>query len=119
MPVPLRFGYKASAEQFGPAELLDYAIQAEEAGFDSVFISDHLQPWLHEGGHAFYRPSAHAYHGPIQPLPSRLVDLEASDVLGPGAAWQLVSVVAVQEGSRRKVLVPAANGNRYFRLHSR
>jgi coenzyme F420-dependent glucose-6-phosphate dehydrogenase len=50
--VPLRFGYKASAEQFGPTELLDYAILAEEVGFDSVFISDHLQPWLHEGGHA-------------------------------------------------------------------
>ena len=44
MPVPLRFGYKASAEQFGPAELLDYAILAEEVGVDSVFISDHLQP---------------------------------------------------------------------------
>ena len=48
----LRFGYKASAEQFGPAELLDFGVHAEEVGFDSVFISDHLQPWLHEGGHA-------------------------------------------------------------------
>nr|BFF09870.1 hypothetical protein GCM10025699_11730 [Microbacterium flavescens] len=47
--IPLRFGYKASAEQFGPTELLDYAVLAEEVGFDSVFISDHLQPWLHEG----------------------------------------------------------------------
>ena len=25
---------------------------AEECGFDSVFISDHLQPWRHDGGHA-------------------------------------------------------------------
>ena len=25
---------------------------AEQAGFDSVFISDHLQPWRHDGGHA-------------------------------------------------------------------
>ena len=30
MTIPLRFGYKASAEQFGPTELLDYAILAEE-----------------------------------------------------------------------------------------
>ena len=52
MTIPLRFGYKASAEQFGPTELLDFAVLAEEVGFDSVFISDHLQPWLHEGGHA-------------------------------------------------------------------
>jgi coenzyme F420-dependent glucose-6-phosphate dehydrogenase len=48
----LRLGYKASAEQFGPRELLDYGIAAEKAGFDSVVISDHFQPWKHTGGHA-------------------------------------------------------------------
>ncbi|GAA4590098.1 coenzyme F420-dependent glucose-6-phosphate dehydrogenase [Actinoplanes octamycinicus] len=48
----IRFGYKASAEQFAPAELLRYGILAEELGFDSVFVSDHLQPWRHDGGHA-------------------------------------------------------------------
>src|SRR4051812_38261389 len=48
----VRFGYKASAEQFAPAELLRYAVTAEERGFDSVFTSDHLQPWRHDGGHA-------------------------------------------------------------------
>jgi coenzyme F420-dependent glucose-6-phosphate dehydrogenase len=48
----LRIGYKASAEQFGPLELLDISRFAEEIGFDSVFISDHLQPWRHTGGHA-------------------------------------------------------------------
>ena len=48
----IRFGYKASAEQFGPVELLRYGVQAEELGFDSVFVSDHLQPWRHDGGHA-------------------------------------------------------------------
>jgi coenzyme F420-dependent glucose-6-phosphate dehydrogenase len=48
----LRFGYKASAEQFAPRELIDFSVQAERAGFDSVFVSDHLQPWRHHGGHA-------------------------------------------------------------------
>ena len=48
----LKFGYKASNEQFAPAELLGYGVLAEECGFDSVFISDHLQPWRHDGGHA-------------------------------------------------------------------
>ncbi len=48
----LRIGYKASAEQFGPRELLNFAIQAEKVGFDSVFVSDHLQPWRHSDGHA-------------------------------------------------------------------
>jgi len=48
----LALGYKASAEQFGPRELLDFGILAEEVGFDSVVISDHFQPWRHTGGHA-------------------------------------------------------------------
>jgi coenzyme F420-dependent glucose-6-phosphate dehydrogenase len=48
----LKIGYKASAEQFGPRDLVEYAVLAEEVGLDSVWISDHFQPWRHEGGHA-------------------------------------------------------------------
>ena len=48
----LKLGYKASAEQFGPRELLDFSVLAEETGFDSVFVSDHFQPWKHTDGHA-------------------------------------------------------------------
>ena len=48
----LQLGYKASAEQFDPRTLLRYSVLAEEVGFDSVFVSDHLQPWRHNGGHA-------------------------------------------------------------------
>jgi coenzyme F420-dependent glucose-6-phosphate dehydrogenase len=50
----LRLGYKASAEQFGPRELLEFSVLAEEVGFDSVMVSDHFQPWRHNGGHAPY-----------------------------------------------------------------
>jgi coenzyme F420-dependent glucose-6-phosphate dehydrogenase len=56
----LRLGYKASAEQFGPRELLDFTIAAEANGFDSVFVSDHFQPWRHSDGHA---PFAFAWLG--------------------------------------------------------
>jgi coenzyme F420-dependent glucose-6-phosphate dehydrogenase len=49
--VPI-YGYKASAEQFAPRHLLDLAIAAEGAGFDSVWTSDHFQPWRHTDGHA-------------------------------------------------------------------
>jgi coenzyme F420-dependent glucose-6-phosphate dehydrogenase len=48
----LRLGYKASSEQFGPTALLEFGVLAEEMGFDSVFLSDHFQPWMHDGGHA-------------------------------------------------------------------
>ncbi len=53
----LRLGYKASAEQFGPNELLAYTLLAEKKSFDSVFISDHFQPWRHHGGHAPFAPA--------------------------------------------------------------
>jgi coenzyme F420-dependent glucose-6-phosphate dehydrogenase len=48
----LKIGYKASAEQFGPRELVEYAVRAEEVGLDSVVVSDHFLPWRREGGHA-------------------------------------------------------------------
>ncbi len=50
----LKLGYKASAEQFAPRELLDFSMLAESLGFDSVMVSDHFQPWRHTGGHAPY-----------------------------------------------------------------
>jgi coenzyme F420-dependent glucose-6-phosphate dehydrogenase len=52
MTHPLRIGWKASAEQFGPRELLDFAVVAEELGYESAWISDHYQPWRHTNGHA-------------------------------------------------------------------
>jgi coenzyme F420-dependent glucose-6-phosphate dehydrogenase len=50
--LPLKLGYKASAEQFSPRDLVEYAVAAESHGFESVTVSDHFQPWRHEGGHA-------------------------------------------------------------------
>jgi coenzyme F420-dependent glucose-6-phosphate dehydrogenase len=74
----LRLGYKASAEQFGPVELADFAVQAEEQGFDSVFTSDHLQPWRHDGGHA---PAALPWLGAVGARTSRV--LLGTSVLTP------------------------------------
>jgi coenzyme F420-dependent glucose-6-phosphate dehydrogenase len=65
----LKLGYKASAEQFGPRELLDYACLAEELGFDSVFMSDHFQPWKHTDGHA---PFSFAWLGALAARTSRI-----------------------------------------------
>ena len=50
----LKLGYKASAEQFAPRDLLEFSVKAEEVGFDSIMVSDHFQPWRHNGGHAPY-----------------------------------------------------------------
>jgi coenzyme F420-dependent glucose-6-phosphate dehydrogenase len=50
--VSVRFGYKASAEQFAPRELIEYAVLAEKLGLEIIAISDHFQPWRHHGGHS-------------------------------------------------------------------
>ncbi|KRB74098.1 LLM class F420-dependent oxidoreductase [Nocardioides sp. Root190] len=48
------FGYTLMTEQSGPRELVGYARDAEEAGFDFLVSSDHYSPWLTEQGHAPY-----------------------------------------------------------------
>jgi coenzyme F420-dependent glucose-6-phosphate dehydrogenase len=66
----LKLGYKASAEQFGPRELLDFSVLAEENGFDSIFVSDHFQPWKHTDGHA---PNSLAWLGALGASTKRVV----------------------------------------------
>jgi coenzyme F420-dependent glucose-6-phosphate dehydrogenase len=66
----VKFGYKASNEQFAPRELLRFGVIAEECGFDSVFVSDHLQPWRHDGGHA---PFAMTWLGALGASTERIV----------------------------------------------
>jgi coenzyme F420-dependent glucose-6-phosphate dehydrogenase len=66
---PLVLGYKASAEQFPPRRLLDLAVAAEGAGFDSVWTSDHFQPWRHTDGHA---PNALVWLGAAAVATSRV-----------------------------------------------
>ena len=66
----LKLGYKASAEQFGPNELLEFSLEAETLGLDSVWISDHFQPWRHTGGHA---PFSLAWLGALGARTHRIV----------------------------------------------
>jgi len=80
---PLKLGYKASAEQFGPRQLLDFAVQAEECGFDSVWVSDHFQPWRHTNGHA---PFALSWLGAVGERTRRV--LLGTSVLTPTFRYQ-------------------------------
>jgi coenzyme F420-dependent glucose-6-phosphate dehydrogenase len=66
----LTLGYKASAEQFPPQRLLDLAVAAEDAGFDSVWTSDHFQPWRHTDGHA---PNALVWLGAATQATKRVI----------------------------------------------
>jgi coenzyme F420-dependent glucose-6-phosphate dehydrogenase len=68
--MPLRIGYKASAEQFDPVTLLDFTIEAERYGFELAGVSDHFQPWRHHDGHA---PAALPWLGAAGQRTSNLV----------------------------------------------
>ena len=48
----MRLGYFLSSEEFGPKELVAQARQAEEAGFQGLWISDHYHPWSHAQGNS-------------------------------------------------------------------
>ncbi|MCF4141163.1 LLM class F420-dependent oxidoreductase [Streptomyces sp. Tue 6430] len=39
------YGYFLSCEEFGPADLVEQARMAEQAGFTALWISDHYHPW--------------------------------------------------------------------------
>jgi len=50
--VPPTLGFHASHEQFLPSRLVRLAQQAEEAGFDAIQCSDHIEPWGVEQGNS-------------------------------------------------------------------
>ncbi len=96
---PLKVGYKASAEQFGPRELLDFTIEAERLGFDSAWISDHFQPWRHTNGHA---PFALSWLGAAGQRTERIV--LGTSVLTPTFRYQ--PAVVAQAFATLGVLTP-------------
>jgi coenzyme F420-dependent glucose-6-phosphate dehydrogenase len=79
----LVLGYKASAEQFGPRELLDHSVLAEQLGLDSIAVSDHFQPWRHHGGHS---PNALVWLGALGERTERA--LLGTSVLTPTMRYQ-------------------------------
>ena len=102
----LKLGYKASAEQFAPRELVELAVAAEAHGMDSATVSDHFQPWRHEGGHA---PFSLAWMTAVGERTERLIDAGVDLVVVDTAIdaatheWALakmVDTVAVREVSR-------------------
>jgi len=70
LSMTVRIGYKASAEQFAPRDLLEFSVEAESRGLDVITVSDHFQPWRHNGGHA---PSALTWLGALGQATSRAV----------------------------------------------
>ena len=86
----LRYGYKASAEQFPPRQLVDFGVSAERHGFEIVAVSDHFQPWRHHGGHA---PNALVYLAALGERTARVT--LATSVLTPTLRYQPAVIAQV------------------------
>lgn len=50
----MRIGYFLSSEEYHPAELLEQARDAERAGFEALWISDHYHPWVDAQGQSSF-----------------------------------------------------------------
>lgn len=48
----MKIGCFLSSEEFGPRDLVELAVRAEQAGFSGLWISDHYHPWNDEQGHS-------------------------------------------------------------------
>jgi G6PDH family F420-dependent oxidoreductase len=48
----MKIGYFLSSEEWGPCDLVAQAVQAEQAGFEGLWISDHYHPWNNTQGHS-------------------------------------------------------------------
>jgi coenzyme F420-dependent glucose-6-phosphate dehydrogenase len=44
-------GYASQPDLYPPRTLLEHAILAEKAGFETLWVSDHFHPWSHSGAH--------------------------------------------------------------------
>ena len=65
----MKIGYFLSCEEYGPAELLEQARLAHEAGFESLWISDHFHPWNDEQGQSPFVWSMIGAIAQVCPLP--------------------------------------------------
>jgi coenzyme F420-dependent glucose-6-phosphate dehydrogenase len=107
----LTLGYKASAEQFGPRDLLAFSIHAERAGFDSVFVSDHFQPWRNTDGHA---PHALVWLGALAMRTQKVTIgtsvLTPSFRYHPAVVAQAFATLASLAGADRRVVLGMGTG---------
>ena len=62
-------GYTLSSEEFGPPDLVSFAVRAEQVGFDFAAISDHFHPW---GGSQAHSPFVWCVLGGVAQATERL-----------------------------------------------
>ncbi|MGW0765325.1 LLM class F420-dependent oxidoreductase [Streptomyces sp. NPDC002676] len=94
------FGYFLSCEEHSPAELVEQARMAEQAGFESLWISDHYHPWNDQQGQS---PFVWSVIGALSQAVSLPVETAVTCPLlrtHPAVIAQAAATSAVQLGGR-------------------
>ncbi len=99
----LRLGWKAGTEQYPPDELLEYAVAAEAAGFETLDASDHFHPWAEAGQASF----VWTWLGAVAARTSRIV-------LGPGVTCPILRYHPAIIGQAAATLACLAPGRAYL-----
>ncbi|GHF79097.1 G6PDH family F420-dependent oxidoreductase [Amycolatopsis bartoniae] len=89
-------GYFLSCEEFGPQELVEQAKQAEQAGFERLWISDHFHPWLDEQGQSPFVWSVIGALSQVTSLPITTAVTCPTIRIHPAIVAQAAATAAVQ-----------------------
>jgi len=94
-------GYTLSSEEFGPDELVGFAVRAERAGFDFLSVSDHYHPWVDRQGNS---PFVWAVLGALAQTTERIEVMTGvtcpTTRIHPAIVAQAAATVAVMLGDR-------------------
>ncbi|MFF7258989.1 LLM class F420-dependent oxidoreductase [Streptomyces sp. NPDC008159] len=94
------FGYFLATEEFGPADLIEQARMAEQAGFDCLWISDHYHPWNDEQGQSPFVWSVIGALSEAVSLPVETAVTCPTVRIHPAVVAQAAATSAVMTGGR-------------------
>src|SRR6188472_243164 len=96
----MRIGYFLSCEEYTPAELVQQAKAAADAGFEALWISDHFHPWNNEQGNSPFVWSVIGAISQVCDLPVTTAVTCPTVRIHPAIIAQAAATAAVMTGGR-------------------
>ncbi|MGW1270214.1 TIGR03557 family F420-dependent LLM class oxidoreductase [Streptomyces sp. NPDC002491] len=94
------YGYFLACEEFSPADLVEQARMAEQAGFRALWISDHYHPWNGEQGQSPFVWSVIGALSEAVSLPVETAVTCPTVRMHPAVVAQAAATAAVMTGGR-------------------